>query len=251
MAVVSNALGSLNDTHGKHIAVLSETQTFTRAQSVAPVALTSTGGSIATNASLSNIFTHTTTENTNLAAPTNLVSGTYYTWIFTQGATPRTLSLNAIFQPLVDTFAISTGAASVTALVAVYDGTNLLYTFTTANSASLNLANVFTKAQSVTPVTLTSTTNSIATDASLSNNFIHTLTENTTLANPTNKVTGTIYTWKFIQDSTPRTLAFGTDFVWPGGSALVVSTGSGAVDVITGYYDGVKINTVISGQNFS
>jgi len=116
---------------------------------------------------------------------------------------------------------------------------------------SLASANTFTKAQSVTPVALTSTSNSIATDASLSNIFTHTLTENTTLANPTNLVTGTYYTWKFTQASSAKTLAFGNKFKWPGGTALTISTGNGAVDIITGLYDGTNINTVISGQAFA
>ena len=56
--------------------------------------------------------------------------------------------------------------------------------------AGLATAESFTKAQRITPVALTSTSASIAVDASLSNNFTHTFTENTTLANPTNMVAG-------------------------------------------------------------
>jgi hypothetical protein len=103
--------------------------------------------------------------------------------------------------------------------------------------ACLAQSNTFTKAQGVTPVTLTSTSNSVATDASLSNNFKHTLTENTTLANPTNMVNGFFYQWRFVQDSTPRTLAFGNKFKFPGGISMLISTASGAVDILSGYYD--------------
>lgn len=119
------------------------------------------------------------------------------------------------------------------------------------NGASIDTANTFSKAQSVTPVAITSSSNHVATDASLSNIFTHTLTENTTLDNPTNLVTGTIYTWKITQAGSAKTLAFGSDFTWPGGTALVVSTGSGAIDIISALWDGSKLRTVISGQAFS
>ena len=113
-------------------------------------------------------------------------------------------------------------------------------------------ANTFTGAQSVTPVTLTSSSNHVATDASLSNIFKHTLTENTTLDNPTNLVSGTIYTWIITQNaSAAKTLAFGSDFTWPGGTALTVSTGLGAIDIITALWDGTKLRAVVSGQAFS
>lgn len=114
----------------------------------------------------------------------------------------------------------------------------------------LALANAWTAAQSNTPVAVTSSSNSIATDASLSNIFTHTFTENTTLANPTNMVTGTYYTWIFTQAASAKTLAYGNKFKWPGGTSMTVSTGNGAVDIITCLYDGTNLNTVYS-QNFS
>lgn len=111
--------------------------------------------------------------------------------------------------------------------------------------------NTYTGAQSVTPTALTSSSNHIATDASTSNVFTVTMTENTTLDNPTNLVTGTIYTWVFTQGASPYTLAFGNKFKWPGGTALTISTGSGEVDAISAVYNGTNLLTVISGQDFS
>jgi hypothetical protein len=122
---------------------------------------------------------------------------------------------------------------------------------TVTNGAYTNVANTFTSAQSVTPVALTSSSNLIATNAALSNNFTHTLTQNTTLSNPTNLVTGTIYTWEFTQASTAFTLAFGSDFTWANATPLVLSTGNGAIDIITALWDGTKLRTVISGQAFA
>lgn len=151
-----------------------------------------------------------------------------------------TLSLNGV---------VTTGSYANPSWITSLSGSIISGTIT--NVAYTNTANTFTAAQSVTPVAVTSVSNSIATNAALSNNFTHTLTQNTTLANPSNLVSGTIYTWEFTQGSGPYTLAFGNDFTWPGGNALVVSTVNGAVDVITGYYDGTKIRTVVSGQAFA
>ena len=102
--------------------------------------------------------------------------------------------------------------------------------------AKLTRANVFTKAQSVTPVALTDAT-FIATDASLSNTFTVTLGGNRLLSNPTNLVNGTIYNWRITQDGTGgRALIYGTKFKWPGGTAPTLTTSAGAVNFISGQY---------------
>jgi len=102
--------------------------------------------------------------------------------------------------------------------------------------AKLTRANVFTKAQTVTPVALTDAT-FIATDASLSNTFTVTLGGNRLLSNPTNLVNGTIYNWRITQDGTGgRALIYGTKFKWPGGTAPTLTTSAGAVNFISGQY---------------
>lgn len=111
--------------------------------------------------------------------------------------------------------------------------------------AYLGTVQAYSKQQTLTPVVLTSTSNSIAWNANDGNNARHTATENTTLANPTNLVAGTVYTFQFTQDSTPRTLAFGT--VWKFAGDSTVDTASGAVNIITGLYDGTNINCVMTG----
>lgn len=104
-----------------------------------------------------------------------------------------------------------------------------------------SLVNTYTKAQGVTPAALTSGS-SVATDASLSNNFTLTLATNATLANPTNLIAGHVYNWIITQDATgSRTLAYGTLFKWPGGTAPVLSTTSSAVDLISAIYDGTRL----------
>ncbi len=131
-----------------------------------------------------------------------------------------------------------TQAAQI-ALIA--DGANQFGVIGERNAPSLGVAlldqaNVFTKAQTVTPVALTDAA-SIATDASLSNTFTVTLGGNRTLANPTNLQDGVILNWFIKQDGTgSRTLAYGSNFKWPGGSAPTLTATANATDMITGQY---------------
>ena len=123
----------------------------------------------------------------------------------------------------------------------IADGANQFGVIGERNAPSLGVAllaqaNVFTKAQTVTPVALTDAA-SIATDASLSNTFTVTLGGNRTLANPTNMTNGAIYNWRIRQDGTgSRTLAYGSKFKWPGGSTPTLTTTAGATDFISGQY---------------
>lgn len=101
-----------------------------------------------------------------------------------------------------------------------------------ANTAKTNAVQSFTKAQRGTPVALTSTSASIATDMSLGNNFSHTTTENTTLANPTNMGAGQSGIITITQGATPRTMAFGSYWKFPGGTAPSLTSTASAVDIL-------------------
>ncbi|CAB4126407.1 hypothetical protein UFOVP89_44 [uncultured Caudovirales phage] len=104
--------------------------------------------------------------------------------------------------------------------------------------AGLGNTQSFTKAQIVTPVALTSSSASIAVDASLSNNFTHTFTENTTLANPSNLVAGQGGIIVFTQHaSSPKTLAFGSYWKFPSGTAPSVTATNSAVDILVYYVE--------------
>ena len=126
-------------------------------------------------------------------------------------------------------------------IAVVADGSNAFGVIGERNAPSIGVAlladaNVFTKAQTVTPVTLTDAA-TIATDASLSNTFTVTLGGNRTLGNPTNLTNGAIYNWRVKQDGTgSRTLAYGSKFKWPGGTAPVLTTTASATDFISGQY---------------
>ena len=100
------------------------------------------------------------------------------------------------------------------------------------DTAKTDVAQMFGASQGVTPVGLTDGA-TIATDGALSNIFTVTLAGNRTLSNPTNLVAGKYYTWVITQDATgTRTLAFGSGFKFPGGTAPTLTTAANSVDII-------------------
>ncbi len=102
-----------------------------------------------------------------------------------------------------------------------------------ADTTKNDVANTFTKTQSGSITALTSTAASIAVDATLNNHFSHTFTENTTLANPTGLVAGTSGSFFLTQHaSAPKTLAFGSYYKFPAGTAPTVTATNSAVDRI-------------------
>jgi len=100
------------------------------------------------------------------------------------------------------------------------------------STAKTNEAQVFTAGQRGEVTALTDAA-SIATDLALSNNFSVTLAGNRTLANPTNTVAGQSGSIFVTQDGTgSRTLAYGTNFKFVGGTAPTLSTAVSSVDRI-------------------
>lgn len=94
----------------------------------------------------------------------------------------------------------------------------------------------WSKQQSGTQYALTSTSNHIATDCDNGNNFSHTMTENTTLDNPSNIVAGTDYKWTFTQITAEKTLALGNYFKPSDGKAFVgLPTTDGAIVTLIAY----------------
>ena len=122
---------------------------------------------------------------------------------------------------------------------------------TTANT-SLNVPlygvqGTWTKAQNVASVAL-AFGNPLVTDATLGNCFHTTATSNFVFQNPTGLVSGGTYVWKITQDGTGSRLisSFGAMFKFVGGTPFALSTGIGAVDLITAYYDGTNLLATIS-----
>jgi len=92
------------------------TNTFTGAQIGTVTALTSTSAAIAINLATNNNFSHTTTENTTLSAPSNPVAGQSGVITITQGGTARTLAYNTFWKfagGTVPTLTTTAGAVDV------------------------------------------------------------------------------------------------------------------------------------------
>ena len=79
----------------------------------------------------------------------------------------------------------------------------------------------------------TSNTGSVTIDFSAHQNFVLTLTGNTTLANPSTEAVGQAGVFVFIQDGTgSRTLSLGTDYESPASGGITLSTAANAIDVV-------------------
>jgi hypothetical protein len=136
------------------------------------------------------------------------------------------------------------GAGTVTSIIA---GTGLTGgTITSSGTIAVDYSttntwtgvNTYSKALRGTPVALTSSSASIATDASAGNYFTHTFTENTTLANPSNLAAGQEGIIVFTQHaSSPKTLAFGSYWKFSGGTVPSVTATNSAVDVLVYYVE--------------
>jgi hypothetical protein len=78
--------------------------------------------------------------------------------------------------------------------------------------------------------------------ATLSPNAEVTLGGNRTIANPTNLVTGVVYTLKVIQDGAGNhTVSWGAAFKWGVSGAPTLSTGAGKADLFSFLYDGTDL----------
>ena len=134
-----------------------------------------------------------------------------------------------------DLTTLGAGGASARTFLGLAIGTDVqAYSATIAKT---DVAQSFTKAQRGTVVALTDGT-SIATDLSLGNNFSVTLGGNRTLANPTNITAGQSGVIVITQDGTgSRTLAYGSYFKFPAGTAPTLTTTASAVDVLAYYVE--------------
>ena len=103
-----------------------------------------------------------------------------------------------------------------------------------ANGApQLNAVNAWSAGQSSAPVAL-AFGSTITPNLSSGNIFTVTLTGNATLANPSNLVAGQCGQVFVTQDATgSRTLSYGTQWKFPGGTAPTLTTAAGATDVLS------------------
>ena len=117
-------------------------------------------------------------------------------------------------------------------------------TWANIKATILATLNTWAKTQRGTVTSLTSSGASIAIDLSLTNNFSHTMTENTTLAAPSNAVAGQTGYIIFTQHaSAAKTLAFNSAWKPATGTTAVISTTVGSTNVMT---YAVESSTVIT-----
>lgn len=101
-----------------------------------------------------------------------------------------------------------------------------------------------------TVTTLTSSSGAIAWVGNESNFYEITLTEDSTLNNPSGAVDNAVYTFRIKQDGTGlHTLAFGSNWKFPGGNAPSVTLDPNSVDYLTVIVEGTNLHAV-EVQNF-
>ena len=156
----------------------------------------------------------------------------------TTGDAARTLTLGAD-SSISGTALISTDIGSS---VQAYD----------ADTAKLDTAQEWTAAQNFNETALTSTTNSVAWDASTNQVAVHTLTENTTIAAPSNIPAGSFIAIRVIQHaSAAKTLAWNGVFKWPGGVTPTMTTTLSGIDLYTFWSNGTNLESVCVKQELS
>lgn len=135
--------------------------------------------------------------------------------------------------------ALTSGATAYTATITVSPTATRTVTLPDASItvAGTNLAQSYSAAQrgSITALTDGAT---ITPDFAAANNFSVTLGGNRTLANPSNLTAGQSGSIVITQDGTgSRTLAYGTYWKFPSGTAPTLTTTASAVDVLVYYVE--------------
>ena len=102
-----------------------------------------------------------------------------------------------------------------------------------ADTVFKDVNNTFTAAQRGSTDTDTSNAGSVTLDFDTNQNFVLTLTDNVTLANPSTESVGQSGFIVFIQDSTGgRTVSLGTDYETAGGAGLTLSSAASTTDIV-------------------
>jgi len=106
-----------------------------------------------------------------------------------------------------------------------------------------DVATVLTKQQNFGAVALTSSSASIAWDLDNAQSAYHVMTENTTLASPTNMVAGATYVLAVVNHaSSPKTLGFNSVYKWITGDDHTIPATNGSKTLFTFYcYNGTEM----------
>jgi len=120
---------------------------------------------------------------------------------------------------------------------------------------SLDVAGSITSVKTIIGGTTTDTSNTgnVTLDFTAGNNFVLTLTGNTTLVNPSTEVVGQSGFIAFIQDGTGgRTITLGTDYETAGNAGITLTAGASTTDLVP--YVVVAVGRILLGtpqRNFS
>ena len=118
------------------------------------------------------------------------------------------------------------------------DETNLFNHWTTRLWTVLHSANEWELQQNFNEFAITSTSAAAAWDLDFAQTAVHTLTENTTIAAPTNMKAGGTYVLRVVQAAGVYSLAFNAVFDWGEESAPSAPAANGDVLICSFYCDG-------------
>ena len=165
--------------------------------------------------------------------------------------------MNGGTQAIQDTFTLSDPADDTKRVrvdaVGITTGNTRVLTAPDADVtiAGLEAAQEFTKTQNFNATTLTDAA-SIDWDASVNQVTSVTLTDNRTLAAPTNMVDGGVYTLMAIQDGTgSRTLSYNAVFKFSAATAPTLTTTAAAKDILVFHSDGTNMYEIGRSLNVS
>jgi len=181
-------------------------------------------------------FTYTVVTDANIRGAISVAVGSGLTYSSSTGI----LSTSAIPNSQLANSSITLGSTAVSLGSTITTATGLSITGnagTVTNGAYLNVAQSFTAGQrgAVSALTDGST---ITPDFAVANNFSVTLGGNRTLANPSNQTAGQTGTIVITQDGTgSRTLAYGSNYKFAGGTAPTLTTTANAVDTLVFYVE--------------
>jgi len=113
-----------------------------------------------------------------------------------------------------------------------------------SNVGLLDTAKEWTAQQNTDEVAITSSSNSVAWNVNTAQAALHTLTENTTIAAPTNLKQGGYYSLRVVQAAGVYTLAWNAIFDWGSKSASAEPAADGDQILVTFYYDGTNMLAV-------
>jgi hypothetical protein len=181
-------------------------------------------------------FTYTVVTDANIRGALSVAVGSGLTYSSSTGI----LSTSAIPNSQLANSSITLGSTAVSLGSTITTATGLSITGnagTVTNGAYLNVAQSFTAGQRGAVSALTDGA-TITPDFAIANNFSVTLGGNRTLANPSNQTAGQTGTIVITQDGTgSRTLAYGSNYKFAGGTAPTLTTTANAVDVLVLYVE--------------